>query len=168
MRYAGITKNDVVNCPGIGVSVYLQGCPLHCPGCHNQELWDFEGGKEFNFDTVLDIEEALLANGIERSLCILGGEPMADTNLFTTVFLVQHIKLHLPDTKIYLWSGYTLEQLRNRQSKQVNYLLETIDYLIDGPFEIQNRDVSLFMKGSTNQRIIDMKTGQIIDSLKNL
>lgn len=168
MRYAGITKNDVVNCPGIGVSVYLQGCPLHCPGCHNQELWDFDGGKEFNFDTVLDIEDALLANGIERSLCILGGEPMADANLFTTVFLIQHIKMHLPDIKIYLWSGYTLEELRSHQNQQVDYILESIDYLIDGPFEIQNRDVSLFMKGSTNQRIINMKTGQIIDSLKNL
>ena len=168
MRYAGITKNDVVNCPGIGVSVYLQGCPIHCPGCHNSEIWDFDGGKEFNFDTVLDIEDALLANGIERSLCILGGEPMADLNLFTTVFLVQHIKLHLPDTKIYLWSGYTLEELRDRQNNQIDYLLETIDYLIDGPFDINKRDVSLFMKGSTNQRIWNMKTNQIIDNLEKL
>ena len=168
MRYAGITKNDVVNCPGIGVSVYLQGCPIHCPGCHNSEIWDFDGGKEFNFDTVLDIEDALLANGIERSLCILGGEPMADLNLFTTVFLVQHIKLHLPDMKIYLWSGYTLEELRDRQNNQIDYLLETIDYLIDGPFDINKRDVSLFMRGSTNQRIWDMKTNQIVDNLEKL
>lgn len=162
MRYAGITKNDVVNCPGIAVSVYLQGCPLHCPGCHNSSIWDFDGGKEFNFNTLMDIEDALTANGINRSLCILGGEPMAEENLFTTVFIVEHIKLHMPDVKIYLWSGYTLEELQHRESGQINYILDNIDYLIDGRFELEHRDVSLFMKGSTNQRVIDMHTYSII------
>ena len=162
MRYAGITKNDVVNCPGIAVSVYLQGCPLHCPGCHNSSIWDFDGGKEFNFNTLMDIEDALTANGINRSLCILGGEPMAEENLFTTVFIVEHIKLHMPDVKIYLWSGYTLEELQHRESSQINYILDNIDYLIDGRFELEHRDVSLFMKGSTNQRVIDMHTYSIV------
>ena len=146
MRYAGITKNDVVNCPGIAVSVYLQGCPLHCPGCHNSSIWDFDGGKEFNFNTLMDIEDALTANGINRSLCILGGEPM----------------LHMPDVKIYLWSGYTLEELQQRESSQIDYILDNIDYLIDGRFELEHRDVSLFMKGSTNQRVIDMHTYSVV------
>jgi len=168
MKYAGITKNDVVNCPGIGVSVYLQGCSIHCPGCHNSEIWDFDGGKEFNFNTLMDIEDALVANGIKRSLCILGGEPMANENLFTTAFLIEHIKLHLPDTKIYLWTGYLLEDLKARESTQINYILDNIDFLIDGPFIIQQRDVSLFMKGSTNQRIINMKTKEIVDNMEKL
>lgn len=168
MRYAGITKNDVVNCPGIGVSVYLQGCPIHCFGCHNSDIWDFDGGKEFNFDTLLEIEKALTANGIHRSLCILGGEPMAMENLFTTVFIVQHIKMHLPETKIYLWSGYTLEELKARQSNQIDFLLENIDFLIDGPFDIKKRDVSLFMRGSSNQRIINMKTETILDNIEKI
>jgi len=162
MRYAGITKNDVVNCPGIAVSVYLQGCPLHCPGCHNSSIWDFNGGKEFNFETLMDIEDALVANGIKRSLCILGGEPLAEENLFTTTFIIQHIKLHMPDVKIYLWTGYTLQELQDRDSKQVNYILNNIDYLIDGPFELEHRDVSLFMKGSTNQRVIDMRSYTVV------
>ena len=168
MRYAGITYNDVVNCPGIGVSVYLQGCPIKCEGCHNSSLWDFEGGKEFTFNTLLQIEDALMANGIQRSLCILGGEPMADENLFTTAFLVEHIKLHLPDVKIYLWTGYWLKDLMIRENTQINYILNNIDYLIDGPFILAQRDVSLFMRVSTNQRIIDMKTHQIIDNPENL
>ena len=168
MRYAGITKNDVVNCPGIGVSVYLQGCPLHCPGCHNAEIWDFDGGKEFNYDTLMEIEKALTANGIQRSLCILGGEPMADENLFTTVFLVEHIKMHLPKTKIYLWSGYTFEELQEKESNQIDYILDNINYLIDGRFDINKRDVSLFMRGSSNQHIIDMRTRQNVDNIKNL
>ena len=167
MRYAGITKNDVVNCPGIGVSIYLQGCPLHCPGCHNSEIWDFDGGKEFNFDILLDIEDALVANGIKRSLCILGGEPLAEENVFTTAFIIQHIKLHMPEIKIYLWSGYTLEELEERNSASVNYILDNIDYLIDGPFEIEKRDVSLFMRGSSNQRVIDMHSNKIIDNPEN-
>ena len=168
MKYAGVVKNDVVNCPGIGVSVYLQGCSIHCIGCHNSSIWDFDGGKEFNFNTLMEIEDALTANGITRSLCILGGEPFAEENVFTTAFLVEHIKLHMPQIKIYLWSGYTLEELYARENSQINYVLNTIDYLIDGPFDISKRDVSLFMRGSTNQRIIDMKTNQIIDFPENL
>ena len=168
MRYAGITKNDVVNCPGIGVSIYLQGCDLHCPGCHNSSIWNFDGGKEFTFDTLMEIEKALVANGIQRSLCILGGEPMADANLFTTVFIVEHIKLHMPEIKIYLWSGYTFKELQERESNQINYILDNIDYLIDGRFDINKRDVSLFMRGSSNQRVIDMHTFRVIDNPENL
>ena len=168
MRYAGITKNDVVNCPGIGVSIYLQGCPIHCPGCHNSSIWDFNGGKEFTYDTLMEIENALIANGIHRSLCILGGEPLAEENLFTTIFIIEHIKLHMPDVKIYLWSGYTLEELEDRESNSVNYILDNIDYLIDGPYIAAERDVSLFMKGSRNQRIFDMSTHKEIDSLEKL
>ena len=168
MRYAGITKNDVVNCPGIGVSIYLQGCPLHCPGCHNSSIWDFDGGKEFNFDTLMDVEDALVANGINRSLCILGGEPLAEQNLFTTLFIVEHIKMHLPLVKIYLWTGYTFEELQERSSQQVDYILCNIDYLIDGRFEANKRDVSLFMRGSSNQRVIDMRTRKNVDNPEKL
>ena len=168
MRYAGITFNDVVNCPGIGVSVYLQGCDLHCPGCHNSEIWDFDGGKEFTYNTLIAVEKALVANDITRSLCILGGEPFAQNNTFTTGFIVQHIKTHMPNIKIYIWSGYTLEELKAKEDTQINYILDNIDYLIDGRFELAKRDVSLFMKGSSNQRIINMKTHQIIDNIKNL
>ena len=168
MRYAGITKNDVVNCPGIGVSIYLQGCDLHCPGCHNSSIWDFDGGKEFTYDTLMEVEDALVANGINRSLCILGGEPMAEQNLFTTGFIVQHIRAHMPDVKIYLWSGYTYEELIERESNQTNFILNNINYLIDGRYIAAQRDVSLFMKGSRNQRIIDMVAKKEIDTLEKL
>lgn len=168
MRYAGITKNDVVNCPGIGVSIYLQGCPIHCPGCHNASIWDFDGGKEFTIDTLMEVEKALTANGIERSLCILGGEPLAEENLFTTGFIIEHIRLHMPHIKIYLWSGYTLQELEDRDSNMVNYILENIDYLIDGPYMQQLRDVSLFMRGSSNQHIYQMPEKILIDSLEKI
>lgn len=164
MRYAGIIKNDVVNAPGICVTVYVQGCPIHCPGCHNAELWDFDGGKEFGYEQIQKIEEALTANGIHRNLCIQGGEPLCQENCFTTGFIVQQIKEDFPDIKIYLWTGYTLENLKDMNNTQINYILSKVDYLIDGRFEQANRDVSLFMRGSTNQRIIDLKSMKIIDN----
>ena len=72
MRYAGLIKDDFTAAPGVCVSVFVQGCPHHCPGCFNPETWDFEGGKEFTFDVLQEIKESLNANGIKRSLCVLG------------------------------------------------------------------------------------------------
>lgn len=175
MKYAGITYNDIVNCPGIAVSVYLQGCPIHCPGCHNSSIWDFDGGKELTQDVIDKIIEAISANGISRSLCILGGEPLANENIAATAYIIEKVRNAYPDIKIYLWTGYTLETL-NYQLKQplspyiekLSYIFNTIDYMIDGPFIQDQRDVSLFMRGSSNQRIIDMKTKQFIDNIEKL
>lgn len=76
MKYAGIIKNDTAAGPGLCLSFYTQGCPHHCSGCHNPETWDFNGGKEFTDETLQMILENINANGIERPLCILGGEPL--------------------------------------------------------------------------------------------
>ena len=70
MRYAGLIKDDFTAAPGVCVSIFVQGCPHHCPGCFNPETWDFEGGKEFTFDVLQEIKESLNANGIKRSLCV--------------------------------------------------------------------------------------------------
>lgn len=76
MRYAGIIKNDVCAAPGVCVTFFTQGCPHRCKGCHNPETWDFDGGKEFTHDTIDEVIEALNANDIERTFCIMGGEPL--------------------------------------------------------------------------------------------
>ena len=78
MRYAQIRDMDIVNGEGIAVSLFVQGCPNHCPGCHNPETWDFNGGKEFTYDILNEIVDALTANGVKRSLSILGGEPLCE------------------------------------------------------------------------------------------
>ena len=156
MRYAGLIKNDLAAAPGVCVSFFVQGCPLRCPGCHNPESWDFEGGKEFSMKVLADIMNGLSANGIERPLCIMGGEPLCTENLFLTTLIIKEVKYYKPDTKIYLWTGYTYEELLSKKSSnpKIEYILNNIDCLIDGPFIQEEKDITLQMRGSCNQRII--------------
>ena len=158
MRYAGLMRNDFSAAPGISVSFFTQGCPNHCPGCHNPETWDFNGGKEFTYDILNEIVDALTANGVKRSLSILGGEPLCEQNVFLTLLVVKTVKERLPDTKIYIWTGYYYDELMKRNSdSHLKTILSLTDYLIDGPY-IQNlRDITLPMRGSSNQTIIDLK-----------
>lgn len=153
MRYAGIIKNDFSAAPGTSVTFFTQGCPHRCEGCHNPETWDFEGGEEVTHDTILEVIEAITANGLHRNLCIMGGEPLCPENQFLTNLIINSVKEKLPDTKIYLWTGYCLEDL-DMNNNRVKSILEQVDCLIDGPYEKTKRDVSLFMRGSSNQRIL--------------
>lgn len=157
MRYAGLIKNDIAAGEGVNVSFFAQGCPFHCEGCHNPETWDFMGGKEFTIETIQEIEDALVANGVQRNLSIMGGEPLCKENLFMTAMLINTIKSKFPNIKIYLWSGYTYEELKARREQKVNWILDNIDYLIDGPFVLAERDITLPLRGSRNQRIINME-----------
>ena len=156
MRYADIIKNDIMAAPGISLSVYLQGCPHHCPGCHNPETWDFEGGKEFTYDTLTEIFEGIKANGLERSLSILGGEPLCPENQFLTNMIISEVRKRYPDIKIYVWTGYLYEELLKNSSKLLEQILASIDVLIDGPFIESERDITLPLRGSRNQKIIDL------------
>lgn len=157
MRYAKIKYNDIANTPGICVSVYLQGCAKHCKGCHNSETWDFDGGYEFTADTMQEILNALTANGVNRSLAILGGEPLHPRNLELTNFIITQTKSQLPQTKIYIWTGYKYEELLQRTDEFTKTILEHTDTLIDGEFILEQRDITLKMRGSANQRIINLK-----------
>ena len=134
MRYSGIIYNDVTAAPGLCVSFFTQGCPHHCAGCHNPETWDFDGGKEFTPQVLDDIITGLHANGINRTFCLMGGEPLCEENEFLSCLLIQTIKEKSPNTKIYIWTGYTYEKLIQRNSPKVNYILKNSDFLIDGPF----------------------------------
>ena len=153
MRYAGIIKNDFSAAPGTSVTFFTQGCPHRCEGCHNPETWDFEGGEEVTHDTILEVIEAITANGLHRNLCIMGGEPLCPENQFLTNLIINSVKEKLPDTKIYLWTGYYLEDL-DMTNNRIKSILEQVDCLIDGPYDKTKRDVSLFMRGSSNQRIL--------------
>lgn len=153
MRYAGIIKNDFSAAPGTSVTFFTQGCPHRCEGCHNPETWDFEGGEEVTHDTILEVIEAITANGLHHNLCIMGGEPLCPENQFLTNLIINSVKEKLPDTKIYLWTGYCLEDL-DMNNNRIKSILEQVDCLIDGPYDKTKRDVSLFMRGSSNQRIL--------------
>ena len=157
MRYAGLIKNDIAAGPGICVTFFTQGCPHRCHGCHNPETWDFDGGLEFHPDIIKEIVDALTAQGINRNFCIMGGEPLCPENEFLTMLLIIEVRKYLPDVPIYIWTGYTLEQLMHR-GERIRQILKSINYLIDGPYIEAQRDITLPMRGSSNQRIIDMKT----------
>ena len=156
MKYAGLIKNDMCAAPGVSVTFFTQGCPHHCKGCHNPETWDFNGGKEFNNDTLLEIYEALTANGIQRSLAIMGGEPLCEDNTFLTYLVISNVKEHFPQTKVYIWTGYYYQQLLESHDPRVAQILELTDVLIDGPYVERLRDVTLPMRGSSNQSVIDL------------
>lgn len=166
MRYADIKFNDIANAPGIAVSLYVQGCPHRCPGCFNPETWNKEGGKEFTQEDIKRIIEGLTANGINRSLCILGGEPLWDCNQDWVNILICEVKSKLPETKIYIWTGYLFEDLMKEKNLVLRNILNFSDYLIDGPFIQEEKDLRLKMRGSRNQRIINLtetlKYGKII------
>lgn len=155
MRYANVIWNDIVAGDGLCVSFYTQGCPHRCPGCHNPDTWDFEGGQEFLPSLLDDIITGLHAQGIDRDFCILGGEPLCAENVFLTNLLVRTVKEKSPNTKIYIWTGYVLEDLRiENTSPHLQYILDNVDVIIDGPYEQDKRDVTLKMRGSSNQRIL--------------
>ena len=154
MRYSGIIYNDTAAAPGVCLTFFTQGCPHHCKGCHNPETWDYEGGQRFTNDVLEDIIKGLRANGVNRTLCIMGGDPLCDRNIFLTALLIQQVKAKYPNQKIYLWTGYTYEELVKRHDNKTKYILSNIDCLIDGPFVEELRDTTLQMRGSSNQRII--------------
>ena len=151
MRYNKIRKMDISNGPGVRVSIFFQGCAFHCPGCFNAETWDFAGGKEFSDET---IEHVLDLCGKEHisGLSILGGEPMHPMNIAGTTRLCKAFKEKFPDKTIWAWSGYLFDEYVKNQ-EVINY----IDVLVDGQFQIDKSSPLLKYKGSSNQRVIDVK-----------
>ena len=156
MRYSGIIYNDITAAPGLCLSFFVQGCPHHCPGCHNPETWDFDKGLEFTPEVLDKIIHGLHAQGIDRSFCLMGGEPLCDENLILSYLIVSAVKEKSQNTPIYIWTGYTLEYLKNHHNPKVEMILNLTDYLIDGPYIESERDLTLNMRGSRNQRIIDL------------
>lgn len=169
MNYSGLYKNDFAAAPGASVTLFVSGCHLHCPGCHNPEAQDFNFGQKFTYDTTLDIIDALKANGLHRNLCIMGGEPLAWENRETIRALMMDVKQELPDTLIYIWTGYTYEELSEEivngawPEPDLKWILNHADVLIDGPYIQEQKDVTLLMRGSKNQRILKNEGGKYID-----
>jgi len=151
MHYNKIRKMDISNGPGVRVSIFFQGCHFHCDGCFNSDTWDFNGGKEFNEITINHILE-LCDNDVISGLSILGGEPLHPVNISGTVKLCKLFKEKYPNKTIWLWSGYLFEEYI-KDKEIINYL----DVLVDGRFEIDKYDSSLKYRGSSNQRVIDIK-----------
>lgn len=156
MRYAGLMENDIVDGDGVCVSLWVQGCPHHCPGCHNPETWDFKGGKQIPDDIRGEIVKAISANGITRNFSVLGGEPLCDENLDFVLNVVTAVRMAYPNIKIYIWSGYTFKELIDRNDSRITSILQQCNYLIDGKYDKDLRDTTLHLRGSSNQNIIEL------------
>lgn len=148
MRYAQIREMDISNGEGVGVSLFVQGCPIHCKNCFNKETWGFDGGKEWTQDVERKFLELVNRDYIQR-ISILGGEPLAEQNLNT----VRHILISISNKTKWLYSGYKYENMNSAQLSTVLWA----DYLVDGAYIDELRDMKLEFRGSSNQRIIDVK-----------
>ena len=160
MRYLGMMENDIADSDsGVSVSFWVQGCPFHCPDCHNKDGWDFNGGKPLPADYVEQVIKSIRKNGIAGNLSILGGEPLCEQNLPIVLNLASQVRASYPDIKIYVWTGYTMEQLdaRAKKESELKEFLLLVDILVDGLFDQSKKDTRLRLRGSTNQNIYERK-----------
>ena len=157
MRYAAIRKLDISNGEEIGVSMFVQGCPIHCKNCFNPETWDFNGGSELTDDVINKFID--LANREQiRRISFLGGEPLCVENVQYVLHMIELIKQKYGSKKkIWVYTGYQYESLIDRDSPIIQKIMSKIDVLVDGQYKDELRDMSLQFRGSSNQRLIDMK-----------
>lgn len=159
MNVCDIVIADHANGPGMRVSLFVAGCRNHCPGCFNPETWDFNAGKQY---TTLHDEWIIhiLKKPGYQGISILGGEPFEMENQERLLFLIRRIKEEVPDKDIWMYTGYTYEDLMPggiRHADGTDEILDAIDVLVDGRFILEQKDISLRFRGSRNQRLIDMK-----------
>ena len=170
MRFASMRNLDISNGEGVGVSLFVQGCDRHCFNCFNSETWDFNGGKEWTEKTKNKFMELIDKPYINR-ISVLGGEPLAEQNLDEVLSLIKEIRISFPEKTIWLYTGYDFDLL-NSKYNEYKYtpfaanadewltrweIISNVDVLIDGEYIDEQRDITLKWRGSSNQRVIDVK-----------
>lgn len=150
MRYNRIRKMDISNGPGVRVSIFFQGCTFHCENCFNKETWDFDGGYEFTDEVINHIIDLCSPSHI-TGLSLLGGEPLHPKNIEGSIKLSKKFKEVYPSKTIWCWTGFTYENIKNKE------IFKYIDVLVDGRFQQDKYDSNLKYRGSSNQRVIDIK-----------
>ena len=150
MRYHNITKRDLLNGEGYRVVLWLAGCPHHCKGCQNPETWDIKGGIPFDEDAKYEVYQEL-QDPYTKGITFSGGDPLHPINRHEVGLLIMEIKQKFPEKDIWLYTGYLWEEI-----KELPYI-KHCDVVVDGKFEIEKLDNSLKWKGSSNQRVIDVK-----------
>lgn len=168
MNYGAIKSPDIANGPGCRVSLFVSGCRHHCKGCFQPETWDFNFGSPYTEEIKNSILQKLSSNYIE-GLTILGGEPMEPENQKDVCELILTAKKTYPEKTIWVYSGYTFEELKqpgHTKTEHTDTILNNIDVLVDGEFIETEKNLRLVFRGSSNQRLIDIKktnkTGTIV------
>ena len=169
MNYATIKSRDIANGPGVRVSLFVSGCTHRCPGCFNEEAWDFDFGQPFTQEVIDRILEDLSPSFV-RGLTLLGGEPFDPRNQGAIVELLRQIKEKYPEKSIWAFSGYLFDRdiLPGKLGDPAitREYLSYLDVLVDGPFVEAKKNLTLRFRGSENQRLIDvpasLKTGTVV------
>ena len=169
MNYATIKPRDIANGPGVRVSLFVSGCTHRCPGCFNQEAWDFDFGQPFTQE-VIDRILLDLSPSFVRGLTLLGGEPFDPRNQGAIVELLRQIREKYPEKSIWAFSGYLFDRdiLPGKLGDPAitREYLSYLDVLVDGPFVEAKKNLTLRFRGSENQRLIDvpasLKTGTVV------
>jgi len=170
MNYSAIKHTDIANGVGVRVSLFVSGCRHHCDGCFNAETWPFDAGKLFD-DTALSSIIRLLEPDYIDGLSILGGEPLEPENQGGVWRVTTAVKSMYPEKDIWLWTGFTWDELTVLDSRArtniLHHVLGNVDVLVDGRFVLEDRDITLRFRGSPNQRIIDvqqsLEAGHVVD-----
>ena len=150
IRLAGLIEDSIVDGPGLRLVIFTQGCLMVCPGCHNPNTWDLNSGTLYDIDF---IEEKWIKNPLTMGITISGGEPFLQID-----HILEIVRRALSaNLNVIIYSGYQYEYLLSKNDEKINEILDSINYLIDGPFVLAKRDLTLLFRGSSNQRIIDIK-----------
>ncbi len=152
IRISGVINDSIVDGPGIRLTIFTQGCPHHCEGCHNPQTHDFSGGENVTIESLL---EKVKGNPLLDGVTFSGGEPFCQAKQLYELGL----EVKKAGMNIVTYTGYLYEYLTEHADSEnyYNELLSVTDYLVDGPFVLSKRDILLKFKGSSNQRIIDVK-----------
>ena len=170
MRYAQIRSMDISNGEGVGVSLFVQGCPFHCKNCFNSDTWDFNGGKEWTEETKNKFME-LIDRPYIKHVSFLGGECLAEQNLDEVLSLIKEIRISYPEKTIWLYTGYNFDLLNSKYNeyKYTSFaanadewltrweIISNVDVLVDGEYIDEQKDLTLKWQGSKNQHVIDIK-----------
>lgn len=158
MNYSGIIRSDFANGLGVRVTLFVSGCDLRCPGCHSSKLWDYENGAPFD-DAKKEELLSYLRKDRVSGLTLSGGQPLAALNLPDVYALIKKVREEIPAKNIWLYTGYTLSP-KDFSKTDDSLLCRTIalcDFVVDGEYDETKRDTTLAFRGSSNQRIIDVK-----------
>lgn len=155
MNYSGIKYSDMINGPGIRVSLFVSGCSHACPGCFNKETWNPRYGEKFTEKQKKEIFDYFKKYPmLLRGLSLLGGDPTYKTNIEPLTTFVLEFRKNFPEKDIWMWSGYTWEEILS--SPSLLSLVKNCDVLVEGKFIETEKDLSLQWRGSRNQRVIDI------------
>ena len=173
MNYAEIKATDIANGEGVRVSLFVSGCRRHCKGCFNDVAWDFSYGKTFTSETE-ELLLRLLSPSYIAGLSLLGGDPFEPENQRALLPFLRRVKERFPEKTIWCYTGYTYAggglQERAVETEATREMISLIDVLVDDPFREELKDIRLKFRGSSNQRVIDIKrsleSGDVVHYLK--